>query len=100
MGPWPAFAESARRMSGYRLQAVAVLALWGVLTLVLSLATSAAIKFLGRAGAPAFGGTMVGVLVLVGAIVPGVAVCLLAGDIFSGFFFPFVLGPVFFGVSM
>jgi len=51
MRAWPAFAESARRMSGHRLQAVAVLALWGALTLVVSLATSAAIKLLGRGGA-------------------------------------------------
>lgn len=82
MRSWPAFAESARRMSGHRLQAVAVLALWGVLTLVVSLATSAAIKLLGRSVAPAFGGTMLGLLVLVGGIVLVWTLCSLAVNIF------------------
>src|SRR4051812_21257823 len=63
MRPWPAFAESARRMSGRRLHTVRVFALWGFLTLVASFATSAAIKLLGRSLAPAFGGTMVGLLI-------------------------------------
>ena len=83
----PAFAESARRMSGHRLQAVAVLALWGVLTLVVSLATSAAIKLLGRAVAPAFGGTMLGLLVLVGGIVIVWTLCSVALNIFSASLF-------------
>ena len=95
MRPWPAFAESARRMSGYRLRAVAVLALWGVLTLVVSLATSAAIKLLGRAVAPAFGGTMVGLLVLVGAIVTVWALCSLAVNIFSASLFALILARLF-----
>src|SRR5689334_18572942 len=68
MRPWPAFAESARRMSGRRVQAVVVFALWGLLAVVASLATSAAIKLLGRAVAPAFGGTMVGLLILIGVV--------------------------------
>ena len=95
MRPWPAFAESARRMSGRRLQAVAVLALWGVLTLVASLATSAAIKLLGRAVAPAFGGTMVGLLVLVGVIVTVWALCSLAVNIFSASLFALILARLF-----
>ena len=69
MRPWPAFAESARRMSGRRMQTVRVFALWGFLTLVASFATSAAIKLLGRSLAPAFGGTMVGLLILIGVVV-------------------------------
>src|SRR5215467_3413571 len=95
MRPWPAFAESARRMNGKRLQAMAVLALWGVLTLVLSLATSAAIKLLGRAVAPAFGGTMAGLLVLVGAIVTVWALCSLAVNIFSASLFALILARLF-----
>jgi glycerophosphoryl diester phosphodiesterase len=91
----PAFAESARRMSGHRLQAVAVLALWGVLTLVVSLATSAAIKLLGRAVAPAFGGTMLGLLVLVGGIVIVWTLCSLAVNIFSASLFALILAGFF-----
>jgi glycerophosphoryl diester phosphodiesterase len=95
MRSWPAFAESARRMSGHRLQAVAVLALWGVLTLVVSLATSAAIKLLGRAVAPAFGGTMLGLLVLVGGIVIVWTLCSLAVNIFSASLFALILAGFF-----
>lgn len=91
----PAFAESARRMSGHRLQAVAVLAIWGVLTLVVSLATSAAIKLLGRAVAPAFGGTMLGLLVLVGGIVIVWTLCSLAVNIFSASLFALILAGFF-----
>lgn len=69
MRPWPAFAESRRRMNGRRVQAVLVFALWGLLTFGASLATSAAIKLLGRSVAPAFGGTMVGLLILIGVVV-------------------------------
>ena len=95
MRSWPAFAESARRMSGHRLQAVAVLALWGLLTLVVSLATSAAIKLLGRAVAPAFGGTMLGLLVLVGGIVIVWTLCSLAVNIFSASLFALILAGFF-----
>jgi glycerophosphoryl diester phosphodiesterase len=95
MRPWPAFGESTRRMSGHRLQAVAVLAFWGVLTLVLSLATSAAIKLLGRAVAPAFGGTMVGLLVLVGTIIIVWVLCSLAVNIFSASLFALILARIF-----
>ena len=91
----PAFAESARRMSGHRLQAVAVLALWGVLTLVVSLATSAAIKLLGRAVAPAFGGTMLGLLVLVGGIVIVWTLCSVAVNIFSASLFALIVAGFF-----
>ena len=69
MRPRPAFAESARRMSGRRVQAVRVFALWGLLAFVTSLATAAAIKLVGRAVAPAFGGTLLGLLILVGVVV-------------------------------
>ena len=67
--PWRAFAESARRMSGWRIHAVVVFALWGVVALGTSLAASAAIKLFGRVIAPVFGGAMEGLLVLVGTIV-------------------------------
>jgi glycerophosphoryl diester phosphodiesterase len=95
MQPWPAFAESARRMSGHRLKAVVVLALWGVLTLAVSLATSATIKLLGRTVAPAFGGTMMGLLVLVGAIATVWALCSLAVNIFSASLFALILARLF-----
>ena len=95
MRPWPAFAESARRMSGKRLQAVVVLALWCVLTLVVSLATSAAVKLLGRMMAPAFGDTMVGLVILVGAIVTAWALCSLAVNIFSASLFALILAALF-----
>jgi len=92
---WPAFAESARRMSGRRLQAVVVLALWGALTLVISLATAATIKLLGRAVAPTFGGTIVGLLVLVGGIVTVGALCSLAVNIFSASLFALIVARLF-----
>jgi glycerophosphoryl diester phosphodiesterase len=95
MRPWPAFAESVRRMNGNRLKAVAVLALWGVVTLVASFATSAAIKLLGSAVAPAFGGTMVGLLVLVGTIATVWALCSLAVNIFSASLFALILADFF-----
>ena len=95
MRSWSAFAESARRMTGKRLQAAAVLALWGILTLVLSIATSAAIKLLGRAVAPAFGGTMLGLMVLVGAVVTVWALCSLAVNIFSASLFALILARLF-----
>ena len=78
-------------MSGRRVQAVLVFVFWGVLTLVASLATSVAIKLLGRAVAPAFGGTMVGLLVLVGVVVTIWFLCSLAVNIVSAALFALIL---------
>ena len=95
MRPWRAFAESERRMSGRRVHAVLVFVSWGVLALVASLATSVAIKLLGRAVAPAFGGTMVGLLVLVGAVVTVWFLCSLAVNIVSAALFALILVRLF-----
>jgi glycerophosphoryl diester phosphodiesterase len=95
MRPWPAFAESARRMKRYRLQAVKVLTVWGVLTLVVSLAISAATRFLGRAAAPAFGGTMAGLLVFVSVMVIVWTLGSLVVNIFSASFFALIVAQFF-----
>ena len=95
MRPWRAFAESERRMSGGRVHAALVFVYWGVLTLVVSLATSMAIKLLGRAVAPAFGGTMVGLLVLVGTVVTVWFLCFLAVNIVSAALFALILVRLF-----
>jgi glycerophosphoryl diester phosphodiesterase len=93
--PWRAFAESNRRMSGRRAHAVLVFACWGVLALGASLATSVAIKLLGRTVAPAFGGSMVGLLVLVGAIVTLWFLCSLVLSIVSSALFALILLRLF-----
>lgn len=95
MRPWPAFAESARLMSGRRVQAVLVFALWGFLTLVASLATSAAIKLLGRSVAPAFGATMVGLLILIGVVVIIWGLSSLAVNFLSASLFALILAHFF-----
>ena len=95
MRPWRTFAESERRMSGRRVHAVLVFVCWGVLALVASLATSTAIKLLGRAVAPAFGDTMVGLLVLVGAVVTVWFLCSLAVSIVSAALFALILVRLF-----
>ena len=93
--PWRAFAESNRRMSGRRAHAVLVFAFWGVFALGASLTTSVAIKLLGRAVAPAFGGSMLGLLVLVGAIVTVWFLCSLALSIVSSALFALILVRLF-----
>ncbi len=95
MRPWRTFAESERRMNGRRVHAMLVFVSWGVLALVASLATSTAIKLLGRAVAPAFGDTMVGLLVLVGAVVTVWFLCSLAVSIVSAAFFALILVRLF-----
>ena len=95
MHPWPAFAESARRMNGRRLQAVVVFALWGLLTLLASLATSATIKLLGRVVAPAFGGTMVGLLIFIGVVAIIWGLSSLAVNFFSASLFALILANFF-----
>jgi glycerophosphoryl diester phosphodiesterase len=95
MRPWRAFAESARRMSGRRVHAVLVFALWGGVVLVTSFGTSAAIKLLGRAIAPAFGGTMAGLLVLVGTVATIWFLCSLAVSIASAALFALILVRIF-----
>ncbi len=95
MRPWRAFAESARRMNGRRVRAVMVFALWGVVAFVASLGTTAAIKLLGRVIAPAFGGTMAGLLVLVGTVGTIWFLCSLAVSIFSAALFALILVRLF-----
>ncbi len=95
MRPWPAFAESARRMNGRRVQAVVVFALWGLLTLLASLATSATIRLLGRVMTPAFGGTMVGLLILIGVVAIIWGLSSLAVNFFSASLFALILSHFF-----
>lgn len=97
--PWRAFAESTRRMSGRRVHAVVVFVLWGVIAVVISFATSAAIKLLGRAIAPAFGVTMAGLIVLVGTVVTIWILCSLAVTIVSSGLFAMILGRIFLATS-
>lgn len=99
MRPWPAFGESARRMSGRRVQAVLVFALWGFLALVASLATSAAIMLLGRAVAPAFGSTMVGLLILIGVVVIIWGLSSLAVNCLSASLFALILARLFLAMN-
>ena len=99
MSPWRAFGESARRMSGRRVRAVVLFALWGVIALAMSLATSATIKLAGRAVAPSFGGTVVGLLILIGAGVILWGLCSLAVNILSGSLFALILARVFLASS-
>jgi glycerophosphoryl diester phosphodiesterase len=93
--PWHAFAESDRRMSGRRFRAVLMFAGWGVLTVVMSLTTSMAMKLLGRAAAPAFGGTMTGLLILVSAILTLWFLCTLAVNIVSASLFALIVVRLF-----
>jgi glycerophosphoryl diester phosphodiesterase len=97
--PWRAFAESARRMSGRRVHAVVVFALWGIVVLVTSFATSAAIKLPGRVIAPAFGGTMAGLLVLVGTVMTIWFLCSLAVSSVSAALFALILVRFFLATS-
>ena len=82
-------------MSGRRVQAVLVFALWGLLAFVASLATSAAIKLLGRSVAPAFGGTMVGLLILIGVVVIIWGLSSLAVNFLSASLFALILAHFF-----
>jgi glycerophosphoryl diester phosphodiesterase len=91
MRPRRAFAESTRRMNGRRVRVVVVFALWGIAALVASFAASAAIKFVGRLIAPAFGSTMTGLVVLVGTVVTIWFLCSLAISIVSASLFAAVL---------
>lgn len=91
MRPWRAFGESAQRMNGHRVQAVVVFALWGLITLVMSSVTSVGIELLGRLLAPAFGGTMAGLLVLVGTVVTLWFVCSIAVSIVSAALFALIV---------
>lgn len=98
--PWPSFAESARRMRGRQVQAVVVLVLWGVFVLVASLATAEAVRLLGRAMAPAFGGTMVGLLVLVGVVVTVWGLCSLAVNFFFASLFALILVRLYLATTL
>ncbi len=95
MRPRRAFAESARRMSGRRVHAVLVFAFWCVLAIVASLATAATIKLLGRAVAPAFGGTLGGLLVTIGVLLTVWVLGSLAVNIVSASLFALILVRLF-----
>jgi glycerophosphoryl diester phosphodiesterase len=99
MRPWRAFAESTRRMSGRRVHAVVVFVLWGLIALMTSFAASAAIKLLGRGIAPAFGGTMAGLIVLVGTVVTLWLLCSLLVSVISSALFALVLARLFLATS-
>ena len=64
--PFRAFAESARRMAGRRVQAVAALAAWAALAIVAPFVVGAGLRAFGRAVAPLFGGALAGMLVFIG----------------------------------
>lgn len=98
--PWRAFAESTRRMTGRRIQAVVVFVLWGVIVLATSFATSAAVDLLGRTIAPAFGGTMAGLLVLVGTVVTLWVLCSLALSVISAALFALIVVRFFLRTSV
>jgi glycerophosphoryl diester phosphodiesterase len=87
---WPAtsFAASARRMQGHRAAAAALLAVWALVALALPLLAMPALRALGRAGAPAFGSTLPGVLAFVGLaaltwLVVGFAIGVLVKGMFA-----------------
>jgi glycerophosphoryl diester phosphodiesterase len=86
-------------MSGRRVHAVVVFALWGIIALVTSFATSAVIKLLGRAIAPALGSTMAGLLVLVGTVATIWFLCSLAVSIVSAALFALILVRFFLTTS-
>ena len=65
--PVRAFAESGRRMAGRRMVAALALAAWGASAIVLPLLANMGMRSLGRTIAPAFGGTMAGMLLVIGA---------------------------------
>ena len=64
--PVLAFGESARRMEGRRGRAAAVLAVWAAAAILLPILTTQLAQVAGRAMAPAFGGTLAGLLVFSG----------------------------------
>lgn len=66
--PVSAFAESARRMRGHRGSTAWALAAWIALALALSLGVTPLMQALGRAVAPAFGESILGLLFFVGVI--------------------------------
>lgn len=100
MRPWHAFAESARRMNGRRIHAVAVFALWGVVALAGSFATSAAIKLLGRLIAPVFGATVAGLLVLIATVLTIWFLCSLAVSIVSASLFALIVVRFFLATNV
>jgi glycerophosphoryl diester phosphodiesterase len=78
-------------MNGRRFRAVAVFALWGIIALVTWLATVAAIKLFGRAITPAFGGTMAGLILLVGIVLTIWFFCSLALNVVFAALFALLL---------
>jgi glycerophosphoryl diester phosphodiesterase len=68
ISPVSAFAESARRMRGRGREAVWSLVSWAVLALALSLGATPVMRALGRLVAPAFGQSMIGLLIFVGLV--------------------------------
>ena len=66
--PVRAFAESARRMEGRRKSAAYTLAAWAALAIALPIVVTWGAHVLGRTVVPAVGGSVAGILVLVGAL--------------------------------
>ena len=66
--PVRAFGESGRRMAGRRKAAAATLAAWAALAILLPIGTTWAVHVVGRAIAPAVGGSVAGLLAFVGAL--------------------------------
>lgn len=66
--PTAAFAESARRMRGHQRDAALSLLAWAILAVLLTIGATPAMQALGRLVAPAFGQSMVGMLIFVGLI--------------------------------
>jgi glycerophosphoryl diester phosphodiesterase len=69
--PVLAFGESARRMVGRRKTAGAALAVWAALAVALPILTTWMVHVLGRAIAPAFSGSVAGLLFFVGTLALG-----------------------------
>lgn len=63
--PVRAFAESARRMAGRRMNAAGILAAWVAIAIALSVLTTFGLQVIGRAVAPLFSGSMAGLLLFV-----------------------------------
>jgi glycerophosphoryl diester phosphodiesterase len=61
-----AFGESARRMAGRRVPAALALVAWAAFAVAVPLVVNAGLRGFGRAAAPAFGGTLAGMLSFIG----------------------------------
>ena len=86
--PILAFGESARRMNGRRMTAALALAAWGVAALALPYVATKGLQAAGRVVAPAFSGTLAGMLLFIGVggviwLIVTVAVGMVANALFA-----------------